>query len=282
MVKRYNYTEIKNNYEVLKNKKVIIWCRSKSALMLYKKLCTCSIDVLGFTDSYVEKSGGVFAGLPVYRIQEIEVMNDVAIYIATNNYKYKMEILEETSKLEQIEVFAEGTVFGAALFDTEHMSHVIQKSNGKIQFIKNMLGDETSKKVFENLLIYRTTNNRELISEVYESPQFQYFPKDGIVMPIENEIFVDAGAYDGETTCNFCRWIGETGDRKYCKVYMMEPDPLMFQIMKEYVSLRKIENTVFVNKGAYSFSGILNFVEDAITGSSRISENGEKKSRWSR
>ena len=279
MVKRYNYTEIKNNYEVLKNKKIIIWCRSISALTLYKKLYTCSIDVCGFTDSYVEKSGDVFAGLPVYTIQEIATMNDVAIYIATNNYKFKMEILEETSKLEQIEVFAEGTVFGSGLFDIEHMKHIIQKSNDKITFIKNMLEDEISKKVYENLLNYRTTNNKELISEIYEGSQSQYFPKDGIVMPIENEIFVDAGAYDGETTCNFCRWIGETGNRKYCKVYMMEPDPLMFQIMKEYVSLRKIENTVSVNKGAYSFSGILNFVEDAITGSSRISENGEKKSR---
>lgn len=51
----------------------------------------------------------------------------------------------------------------------------------------------------------------------------------------------------------------------------------MFEIMKEYISLRKLENVVCVNGGAYSFSGALRFNEASLTGSSRITGTGEKE-----
>ena len=221
MVKRYSYTEIKKNYDVLRGKRVIIWCRSISGLMLYKTLCNHHIDVIGFTDSFVAKSGEIFAGLPVYTFKEIEELRDAAIYIATNNSEFKMEILEQIAKLKHMEVFTEGLVFGAVSFDTAHANRRIQNADKKIRFIKEKLEDEKSKKVFEYLLEYRSTNNRDLISEIYERNQMQYFPDDGIIKPVEDEIFVDAGAYDGETTCNFCKWL-RGSSKKYSKVYLME------------------------------------------------------------
>ena len=48
----------------------------------------------------------------------------------------------------------------------------------------------------------------------------------------------------------------------------------MFEIMREYVRLNKIENAVFVNCGAYSSTGELKFEEDFQTGSSKISREG--------
>lgn len=272
MVKKYKYNEIKHNYDILKEKRVIIWCRSITALVLYRVLYNQNINVIGFTDSFVNSTGETFAGLPVYTIKEILAMNEVAIYIATNNYNFKQEILEEISAFENIDVFCEGLVYGAGLFNIENMKQIIRDSKEKIEYVRKLLGDERSKEVFEKLLNYRVTNNTNLISEIYESGHNQYFPEDGLIKPVENEIFIDAGAYDGETTYNFSRWIC---DKNYSKIYVMEPDSLMFQIMKEYISLRRIEKAIPVNRGAYSISGTLKFSEDSSTGSSRINESGE-------
>ena len=274
MVKKYKYKQINNNYDVLKGKRVIIWCRSITALYLYRTLHNQEINVIGFTDSFVNSSGGTFAGLPVYTIDEILAMEEVAVYIATNNYKIKQEILEDICEFKSIEVFSEGIIYGAALFNIEKMKSMIRNSKRKIEYVKNSLRDERSKEVFYKLLNYRVTNNTNLISDVYESGHTQYFPENGLIKPVENEIFVDAGAYDGETTCNFCKWIS---DKNYSKIYAMEPDSLMFEIMKEHMLLKKVKNVVPVNGGAYSFSGTLRFSEDSLTGSSRISEDGEKE-----
>lgn len=274
MVKEYKYTEIRNNYDVLMGKKIVIWCRSISALNLYIALSNRQVSVIGFTDSYVNKKGETFAGLPVYSIQEVIEMEGAAIYIATNNYRFKQEILEEISKYKGIEVFVEGLVFGAGLYDIEKMKNIIRNSEEKIQYVKDLLGDEKSKKTFKNLLDYRITNDIKLIPEIYESDHMQYFPKDGLFKQEANEIFIDAGAYNGATACNFCEWAGNGG---YSKIYALEPDSLMFQIMKEYMSLKNIEKVVPVNGGAYSYSGKLRFTEDSLTGSSRIDEVGEKK-----
>lgn len=274
MVRKYRYNEIKNNYDILKGKRVIIWCRSITALYLYRELYDQKINVIGFADSFVNNTGEIFAGLPVYTIEEIMAMGKVAVYIATNNYRFKQEILEKLSEFENIDIFMEGIVYGATLFDIENMGQIVRNSQEKIEYVKKSLKDKRSKEVFGKLLDYRITNNANLISEIYESEHIQYFPEDGLIKPVENEIFIDAGAYDGETAYNFCKWVS---DKKYSKLYVMEPDSLMFQIMKEYISLRKIENVVLVNSGAYSLSGTLKFSEDSLTGSSRINETGEKE-----
>lgn len=53
-------------------------------------------------------------------------------------------------------------------------------------------------KTFENLLQYRLSNADDLIWEVCEREHQQYFPgRDRLSLSFD-EIFVDAGAYNGE------------------------------------------------------------------------------------
>lgn len=272
MIREYNYHKIENNYEILKGKRIIIWCRSVSALWAYKILRGYDIEVIGFTDSFAERSGERFAGLPVYAFAEIAGMDagEVAIYIATCVYEYQQEILEKAEKLKNVEVYAVGEVFGPGLFDIAHMKKCMEKADDKIRYVRENLGDERSREVFDRLIEYRLTNNRGLIADVWEREHLQYFPTDDWVCLEEGEIFVDAGAHDGATSRDFCNWTKGT----YSKIYLMEPDPLMFEIMREYVRLNKIKNAVFVNCGAYSSTGELRFEEDFQTGSSRILEEG--------
>lgn len=271
MTHKYKYHEIEYNYEILRGKKVIIWCRSVTALQVYKLLRNLGIEIIGFTDSFVQCAGGRFAGLPVYTFGEIQNMKEVFIYVATSVYQYQQEILEKAAKLKNANVYTIGRVSGAGLFDVSNMKQSMELAKDKIQCVRENLMDGRSEKVFDKLLEYRITNNRKLIPEILETEHPQYFPTDIWMCRRKEEIFIDAGAHDGATSWDFCNWTKGT----YSKIYMMEPDPLMFEIMKEYVQLNKMENTIPVNCGAYSYTGELKFREDFLTGSSRITEEGE-------
>ncbi len=77
--------------------------------------------------------------------------------------------------------------------------------------------------------------------------------------------------HDGATSRDFCAWTNSI----YSKIYMMEPDSLMYEIMKEYININSIKNAIPINCGAYSRTGKLRFTEDSETGSSKISADGE-------
>ena len=83
----------------------------------------------------------------------------------------------------------------------------------------------------------------------------QYFPKD-IIRLEDDEIFVDCGAYIGDTIEKF---LVETNN-KYKRIIGFEPDNKNFNIMKE--SLKDIENKFLYNSGVYSSNTKLNFNED--------------------
>lgn len=270
MIHRYNYNNIERNYDVLIGKRIIIWCRSVSALKAYNILYNRNIEVIGFTDSYVKQEGEVFAGLPVYTFKQIQGMDDIAIYIATDIYQYKLEILEKTSELQNVDVYALGDVWGAGIYDIVYMKQIIKDSENKIDLVRKNLIDEKSKEIFEKLLEYRITNNKKLISEIYDQECRQYFPEGDWFRPEKDEVFIDAGAYDGVTSREFCDWAKEG----YSRIYMLEPDSLMFSIAKEYSRLNNMEDIEILNSGAYSFCGEIRFQNDSSTGSSKIDENG--------
>lgn len=68
--------------------------------------------------------------------------------------------------------------------------------------------------------------------------------------PSGNEVFVDAGAYDGMTTVQFAKW--SKGSYRY--IYAMEPDSIMYRILLGTIELNNLKNIATVNSGAYSKS----------------------------
>lgn len=269
MIKKYSYIDLDKEKEVvLADKNIIIWGCSISALNLYVNLKTKGFKVIGFTDSFTRKED-IFADLPLYPYENVIRMENVIIYISTTVRKNRIQILE-LLKEEEVLVCLKGTVWGPYDFDKTYMKKCINNAESKIAIIKSLLRDEKSVKTFDNLLNYRTTNNYKLIEEIYEMEHHQYFPGREILIPTNEEIFVDAGAYNGATSVEFARWVNE----KYKKIYLMEPDSLMQSVMKEYLKLHNMHDIEIVRKGAYSRSTVLQFACSAESGSSKISEIG--------
>lgn len=79
----------------------------------------------------------------------------------------------------------------------------------------------------------------------------QYFD---VFSPLEREIFVDAGAYNGDTIQGFMKW---KGDNNY-KAYAIELSKSMCEVIKN----RKIPNIEVINAGAWNKNEDLVFSDD--------------------
>lgn len=255
-------------------KKVIIWGRSVSGLDLFVKLkSNCSANIMGFTDSFVKKENLEFAGLPVYGIEQLEQMKDVFVFISTVNSEALISIFEliGNHNLMNCQFITNCEVWGPGEYDIPQMNNLIEKEKFKIEFVRYHLEDDESKRVYDNLIRYRQTNDAEYIKESFEQRHKQYFPGDDIFEKSEDEIFLDAGAYDGRTSFDFSEWVHGC----YKKIYALEADETMFKVCKEFLKLKKLENVVVKNCAAYSENQRLCFTQDYQTGSSSVCSNGE-------
>lgn len=85
---------------------------------------------------------------------------------------------------------------------------------------------------------------------------------------VENEVFVDAGCYDGRTSYAFMNWAGG----KYEKIFCLEPDPENQKKIRELMCDNP--KVVLVPKGAWNKKTELRFASGDQT-RSRISEEGD-------
>ena len=125
--------------------------------------------------------------------------------------------------------------------------------------------------------------------EIYQQLLMIGFPRDKIIIPKngfllafcgeqyfdmfsaeKNEIFVDAGSLDGESSVKFVKWCG--GDENYEKIYAFEPDENCWGICEKSFKESGIEKLEFIKKAVWKRSDILSFQGIGI-GSSNIREN---------
>jgi FkbM family methyltransferase len=73
----------------------------------------------------------------------------------------------------------------------------------------------------------------------------EYFDKD-IACPVDNEVFIDGGCYDGLTCDDFVNWCGG----KYERIYSFEPDPQNAKKCRQ--KLQTLNNAEFIEAGLWS------------------------------
>ncbi len=199
-------------------------------------------------------------------------MENLVIYISTFNAQFQREILEQTEGLKNADVLCRAAVYGPGCYDISKLGKMIEKDSEEIEEVRRNLADKKSLDTFEHLLKYRVCNDAELIEKIYESGHKQYFPVNEFLPVCQEEVLVDAGGYNGETSWQFAQWTGGN----YSKIYILEPDRLMAAVTREYIRIKDLHDVVLVNKGAYSFETELSFHSDSLSGSSYITTDGEK------
>lgn len=111
-------------------------------------------------------------------------------------------------------------------FEQDDVAGYFKKMQSTIENVYERFADQKSKDTYEALIRYRINRNPEYLHPIF-CPEEEYFPEmlDGIPFLTSNEIFVDVGAYIGDTVKRFIAAV----NRQYHTIYAFEPDPLNYQ-----------------------------------------------------
>nr|WP_321265421.1 FkbM family methyltransferase [uncultured Sulfurimonas sp.] len=108
-------------------------------------------------------------------------------------------------------------------------------------YLYDLLEDAESKKIFTKVLNFKISFDLEFMQGFTNNHDGQYFDKE-IIPKIKNMIFLDGGAYVGDTLPNIIKNFPD-----YKKIYAIEPNELHLSIAKrDFSNVRDIE---FINCG---------------------------------
>ena len=105
---------------------------------------------------------------------------------------------------------------------------------------------------------------KELVVSLLDAQYFDVFP-----CVSEEDVFVDAGCFNGGTIENFCKW----SNGKYKKIFAFEPDDQSYPICVDTIQKNAIKNVEMIKKGTWSEEKTLYMHLDGE--SSKICDNGE-------
>ena len=247
------FLSLESSWEFLKKTKlpVFIYGMGDGALKILKVFDNYKIPCAGFFASDEFVRGHYFQGHKVHRLSEIEdaVEKFVIVLAFACGYDSLIDKIIKLSK-KHILLAPDVPVIGEGLFTKEYLCENYEK----IENVYHMLGDEQSKKVFLNTLSYKITGNIDFLSVIDTQPSEAY---ENILMPCDSEVFVDLGAYNGDTVAEF---IEQTkGD--YKKIYALEPDRRNFR--KLTANTQDIINIELINSAGWSEDTTLIFSDNS-------------------
>lgn len=118
----------------------------------------------------------------------------------------------------------------------------------------SMLCDELSKEIFVAHINSRMAGDYDEISKFNQKGKYGY---DFELMNLtDNEVFVDCGAFDGDTIEEFL----DCTNNKFHKIFAFEPDAANAEKLSEKVSLN--QNIYVISKGVGNKNGIERFYND--------------------
>lgn len=113
----------------------------------------------------------------------------------------------------------------------QETSNYFKQNKNRIKKIMSKLSDDKSREVYKNIIKYRSTHNRKYLKGIVDKDQ--YFEKD-IIKLGDDEIFVDCGAYDGDTARTFLDNL--PNKNKFKEIVVLEPEPNNYKRLVNWLS----------------------------------------------
>ncbi|WP_413701363.1 FkbM family methyltransferase [Psychromonas sp. KJ10-10] len=223
------------------------------------------IPIAGYIDDFTNDS--ILDGLPIFKMQDISSQTNSVIVnciLCTKPSTALNRALEQGCS--NIINLTDLLKFNANLTIPDfvkEMRNDFVNSNKKWRNVYEHLEDEESKKVFNDLISYRLTADISYLNNYSFRPLEQYFEP---FMDYNDEVFVDAGGFTGDTTEQFCKRYPN-----YKKVYLIEPSIKNMQQAKD--RLINYSNITYISKGVSNKVEQLNFSSNSGSASS-VCENG--------
>ncbi|MGD9642613.1 MAG: FkbM family methyltransferase [Elusimicrobiales bacterium] len=157
-------------------------------------------------------------------------------------------------------------VMGELLDNTFDRAY-LETNKAQFEAAYGLLGDDLSRRTFEAFINNKLGGPPEALADL--SRKEQYFPK-GIIELSDSEVFVDGGAYTGDTLLTFMRLAGGCAG---CSAF--EPDPATAAKLRATVEKRGLRGVTVHNKGLWSEPATLPFAVWHGTSASAVSGAGE-------
>jgi len=138
------------------------------------------------------------------------------------------------------------------------------KRKEDVEKVYNSLADELSKETFYNVINYRNGIIDDM--SLFKSKSIPYF-ENGIIELSQQEVFIDGGAYNGDTVGEF---IKQTSG-KFKKIYSFEPDDESYsELVKNVRDIKDIKDIIPMPYGLWNKKDILKFQKGLTPEGNRI------------
>lgn len=240
---------------------ILLYGAGKYGRIALKNLNNSKIKVKYFVDDDLKRNNTDIEGIPVISFEKaISECQDS--FIVISNYYIK----ETVEKIERAGIDLSKVFFSNELLIESVEKTYLHEKRNELSKVYNFLGDYESKIIYKTIVESRLTHNIDVLSRTCSNNQ--YFPID-IIQLNENEIFVDGGAFDGDTIRNFLN----ITQGKYKYIYAFEPD---YQNYTKLYTNTSSENIKLFNMGLYNEDTTVTF-SSGKGGSSTISGEGRDK-----
>ena len=221
------------------------------------------VNVNGYIDDFT--SDTQWNNKPIFKGNQI--LNKDAIVVSCSLAIYPHSAINSLQKTEFKNIL---NVLDIAMYsDLDVMFMSDAKKDIGLNFVKykniyNSMKEAESQNVFRNIIGFRKNFDLQYMKDYKVDEKGQYF-EDFLDLQ-EDEVFVDAGGFDGQTSIEFIKHCP-----KYKSVYIFEPSEKNLTKAKE--NLKEHKNINFISKGLSNQKDILKFDTESGSASS-ISENG--------
>ena len=178
-----------------------------------------------FLDNEASKWGRTLGGLPICAPNLLDTLpKDTRILITSGAYAPIRSQLAEAGFSSGVRIL-DLSALRNGLFDRD----LLVRAAPTLERLHAMLGDAFSRKVLEGVIAYRLTADITHVEAVCEP--LQYFP-DGVVKLGPKEVFIDGGAFDGDTVRTFLAACGGAFET----IHAFEPDPRNAARLRDWIA----------------------------------------------
>jgi FkbM family methyltransferase len=221
----------------------------------------CAIEVAAVADDDPAKVGTKVAGITVAPACVLEALDrTMPIIVASHRVLGSVERLRGLG-FTCVWPFALLQVLSPHMFPP-HMFYTnwledLAENRERYLALASALADDRSLQVLDAALGFRQTLDPIYLRAVVEDGL--YAPK-GLFQFSDNEIYVDAGSYDGDSVRAFVEHVNDRFER----VYAFEPDPQTFlRLCANFANEPRVDA---IPSGIYSHKGTLRFRNDSTRG----------------
>ncbi len=226
---------------------VFIYGMGDGALKIMRVFEQYKIPLAGFFASDEFVRGHTFEGHLVHTLSQIEALIDefVIVLAFAAGYQSLYDRINEIAK-RHILLAPDVPVAGEGLFT---YGYCLENAE-KIQSVYDMLADEKSRQAYADVINFKISGKIDYLNGC-TTPKEEIYSE--IIRLGDDEVFVDLGAYNGDTVQEFTEACG--GNFRHA--YAFEPNPKNFR--KLVKNLPEDERITLFNGAAWSRNGTIEF-----------------------